>query len=103
MKIRHASRSLLLAVATALVVAACGGTDSSEPAPAPAPAPAPGNESSAPEAAEPFDVETYFEGKTIRFFTSSGAGGGTDLAMRTLASQLPKYIPGEPAIRTSPA
>ena len=99
MKIRHTSRSLLLAVATALVVAACGGTDSSEPAPAPAPAP--GNESSAPEAAEPFDVETYFEGKTIRFFTSSGAGGGTDLAMRTLASQLPKYIPGEPAIRVS--
>ncbi|HEX2154059.1 MAG TPA: hypothetical protein VHL52_08770 [Acidimicrobiia bacterium] len=47
------------------------------------------------------DPETYFEGKTIRFVTSSGAGGGTDAKVRTLASQLQRFIPGNPATQVS--
>ncbi|MEX0741904.1 MAG: hypothetical protein WD079_03845, partial [Phycisphaeraceae bacterium] len=48
-----------------------------------------------------FDPETYFEGKTIRFVTSSGPGGGTDTKIRTLASQLPRFMPGNPATQVS--
>lgn len=48
-----------------------------------------------------FDPETFFEGKTIRFVTSSGAGGGTDLRTRMLASHLIRFIPGDPAVQVS--
>lgn len=48
-----------------------------------------------------FDPETYFEGKVIRFVTSSGAGGGTDTKIRTLAIQLARFIPGNPATLVS--
>jgi hypothetical protein len=48
-----------------------------------------------------FDPETYFEDKVIRFVTSSGAGGGTDTKIRTLAIQLARFIPGNPATRVS--
>lgn len=50
---------------------------------------------------EDFDPDTYFEGQTIRFVTSSGAGGGTDTKIRTLASQIQRFIPGEPATQVS--
>jgi hypothetical protein len=38
------------------------------------------------------DPATYYEDQIIRFVTSSGAGGGTDTKIRTLAIQLPRYI-----------
>lgn len=47
------------------------------------------------------DPATYYEGKTIRFVTSSSPGGGTDLKIRTLASQLTRFIPGNPATQVS--
>lgn len=42
-----------------------------------------------------------YEDQVIRFITSSGPGGGTDLKVRTLASQLPRFIPGNPASQVS--
>lgn len=42
-----------------------------------------------------------YEDEIIRFITSSGSGGGTDLKVRTLASQLPRFIPGNPASQVS--
>lgn len=60
-------------------------------------------DTAAPETteAEAFNPETYYEGETIRFITSSGAGGGTDTKLRTLAIQLQRFIPGEPGSRVS--
>lgn len=55
----------------------------------------------APDATEAFNPETYYEGQTIRFVTSSGAGGGTDTKIRTLAIQLQRFLPGEPGSRVS--
>ena len=60
-----------------------------------------GDEGDGEAAASDFDPETYYEGKTIRFVTSSGPGGGTDTKVRTLASQLPRFIPGNPAVQVS--
>lgn len=45
--------------------------------------------------------DVYYEDKVIRFITTSGSGGGTDLKVRTLASQLPRFIPGNPASQVS--
>lgn len=86
-----------VAACTALL-AACG--PGGEPAAGPA-----GAEAAAPDGpddvGEDFDPESYFEGKTIRFITSSGAGGGTDMQVRTLASHITKFIPGNPATQVS--
>jgi tripartite-type tricarboxylate transporter receptor subunit TctC len=40
--------------------------------------------------------EEFFKGKTISIITSTGAGGGYDLAARLIAQYMPKYIPGKP-------
>jgi tripartite-type tricarboxylate transporter receptor subunit TctC len=97
MKKWRTAKPVLIGLALATVVAACGSSDDAPAAPA-APAPA---APAAPAAPEAFDAETYFDGKTIRFITSSRAGGGTDLQIRTLASQITKYIPGNPAVQVS--
>lgn len=91
------AKPILIGLVLATVIAACGSSDDAPAAPAPSTPTAP----AAPEAPEAFDAETYFEGKTIRFITSSKAGGGTDLQIRTLASQITKYIPGNPSIQVS--
>lgn len=43
----------------------------------------------------------FYEDKIIRFVTSSGPGGGTDVKIRTLGSQLPRFIEGNPATQVS--
>ena len=41
-------------------------------------------------------VEEFYKGKTITIVTSTGPGGAYDLAARTLARYMPKYLPGAP-------
>lgn len=48
-----------------------------------------------------FDPATYFESQPMRFITSSGPGGGTDAKVRTLASQLPRFMEANPATQVS--
>lgn len=68
-------RAAALVSATALLLAACGGSD--EPAaPAPAPAPAPGP--AEPSAPEPF----YKSGDLVTVIVPFGEGGGTDVLAR---------------------
>jgi tripartite-type tricarboxylate transporter receptor subunit TctC len=43
-------------------------------------------------------VEQFYTGKTISFIVGAGAGGSYDIYARTLATHMPKYIPGKPAI-----
>jgi len=40
--------------------------------------------------------EDFFKGRTVSIITSTGAGGGYDLAARLIAQHMPKYIPGKP-------
>jgi tripartite-type tricarboxylate transporter receptor subunit TctC len=40
----------------------------------------------------------FYAGKTLTVLNSSDAGGGFDTYTRILARQLPKYIPGNPAV-----
>lgn len=114
----HYRRIALIAV-FALVLLACGGDDeatdggdettttaaSSETTAPSSETTAPSSDTTAPSEDEPapadFDPETYYEGQAIRFVTTSGAGGGTDTKVRTLAIQLQRFIPGEPATRVS--
>ncbi len=46
-------------------------------------------------AAEP--VADFYKGRTVSIITSTGPGGAYDLAARTLARYLPRYLPGAPA------
>jgi len=41
-------------------------------------------------------VEEFYRGKSVSFMVSSAAGGSYDLMSRTLATYLPKYLPGQP-------
>lgn len=84
----HRKTSVALIALLSLVLAACGAETGS-------------SETTAPGTSGAVDSETYYEGKTIRFVTSSGPGGGTDLKIRTLASQLTRFIPGNPATQVS--
>lgn len=88
-------RATIGALVLGVVLAACGGADSSAPAApaAPAPAPAP-----AEPAAPSFDAESYFRGKRIEVLVGFSAGGGMDSYARLLADYLPKFIPGEPTL-----
>ncbi|HEX2154051.1 MAG TPA: hypothetical protein VHL52_08730 [Acidimicrobiia bacterium] len=79
--------AMLLAV-LGLILAACGTTETE------------GGEGSEDTAA-PEGEGAFYEGKVIRFVTSSGPGGGTDVKIRTLASQLPRFIEGNPATQVS--
>jgi tripartite-type tricarboxylate transporter receptor subunit TctC len=79
--------AMLLAV-LGLILAACGTTDTE------------GGEGSEDTAA-PEGEGAFYEGKVIRFVTSSGPGGGTDVKIRTLGSQLPRFIEGNPATQVS--
>ena len=49
-------------------------------------------------------VEEFYRGKTVGFMVSSAAGGSYDLMSRTMATYLPKYLPGQPTfvIRNQP-
>lgn len=82
---RRYLKLISLGMVLSLVLMACGGSESAD---------------DDPGSTEPVS-ENYYEGKTIRFITSSGAGGGTDLKIRTLASQLTRFIPGNPATQVS--
>jgi tripartite-type tricarboxylate transporter receptor subunit TctC len=42
--------------------------------------------------------EEFYKGKSIRFVVGQAAGGGYDLAARTIARHMGKHIPGHPAI-----
>jgi tripartite-type tricarboxylate transporter receptor subunit TctC len=43
-------------------------------------------------------AEEFFKGKTIRFVVGQAAGGGYDLAARTIGRHMGKHIPGNPTI-----
>jgi tripartite-type tricarboxylate transporter receptor subunit TctC len=43
-------------------------------------------------------AEDFYKGKTIRFVVGQAAGGGYDLAARTIGRHMGKHIPGNPAI-----
>jgi tripartite-type tricarboxylate transporter receptor subunit TctC len=82
-----------IAACTALVLASCGSSGSSE-----------ANNNSANNgsgSAEEFNAEEYFKGKTIRFITTSKAGGGTDARIRGIARFLSDFIPGSPRVQVS--
>ena len=44
------------------------------------------------------NANSFFEGKTLRFYVGIPPGGAYDLAPRILAAHLGKYIPGNPKI-----
>lgn len=48
-----------------------------------------------------FDAAAHFRGKTIRIAVNSPPGGSTDVAARYVASQLSKFVPGNPKIVVS--
>lgn len=77
-----------VAVCTTMVLGACGSSES--------PAADSGSKSG-----EDFNAEEYFAGKTIRFITTSKAGGGTDARVRGMARLLSDFIPGNPRIQVS--
>lgn len=79
------ARILPLVAATALVLAACGGTEE-EAAPAPAPAPAP----EAPAPAEPEPVSLDCE--AIEFMVPYAPGGGSDQQVRRLEPGLAEFF-----------
>lgn len=44
------------------------------------------------------DTEAFYRGRTIQLIVGLGPGGGYDLAARTLARYIGKYIPGNPTV-----
>jgi tripartite-type tricarboxylate transporter receptor subunit TctC len=40
----------------------------------------------------------FYKGKTIRFVVGQAAGGGYDLAARTIGRHMGKHVPGNPTI-----
>ena len=46
----------------------------------------------------PAVADQFYQGKTIRFVVGQAAGGGYDLAARTIGRHMGKHIPGDPAI-----
>src|SRR5262249_21965115 len=48
-------------------------------------------------AAQAEPVEEFYRGKTIELWIGGAAGGGYDLAGRTVANHLGRHIPGHPA------
>lgn len=93
---RQTKTLVALIALLSMVLAACGADTSS-----PETTEAPGASDTTGGTTGEVDPETYYEGRTIRFVTSSGPGGGTDLKIRTLASQLTRFIPGNPATQVS--
>jgi len=79
-----------IVAALGLLVAACGGADTSAPAPAPAPSEAPAVEEEAPE--ELFDLTSV----TLEIVVQYSPGGGFDLQAREMA----RLISAEYGIRT---
>jgi tripartite-type tricarboxylate transporter receptor subunit TctC len=41
-------------------------------------------------------IEDFYKNKTITIVTSTGPGGAYDIAARTIARYMPKYLPGNP-------
>lgn len=81
------ARILPLVAATALVLAACGGTEE-EAAPAPAPAPAPSTPEPAPAEPEPVSLEC----DAIEFMVPYAPGGGSDRQVRRLEPGLAEFF-----------
>ena len=46
----------------------------------------------------PLSADDFYKGKTIRFVVGQAAGGGYDLAARTIGRHMGKHIPGNPTI-----
>lgn len=88
---RRFLRPVTVLVALGMLVAACGSGDATTET----------TGAAGDTAATGGGGENFYEGQAIRFVTSSSAGGGTDTKIRTLAIQLPRFIPGEPAARVS--
>lgn len=80
------ARILPLVAATALVLAACGGTE--EAAPAPAPAPAPSTPEPAPAEPEPVTLDC----EAIEFMVPYAPGGGSDQQVRRLEPGLAEFF-----------
>jgi hypothetical protein len=78
-------RSVLVTAAATLLVAGCGGGG--------------GGESGT--GAGDFNAEQFFQGKTIRLVITQSVGGGTDIASRFIAQNLPNFLPGKPAINVT--
>lgn len=87
---RYIRPALVTFLSLAVLVAACGDGDSAGDTSEPA-----------GDTTDQGDGGPFYEGETIRFVTSSGPGGGSDLKIRTLASQLPRFIEGNPATQVS--
>lgn len=79
----------------AMILTACGSSDSAAPAtPAPAPTtPGPG------QPAEPAPIENFWAGKTLEFIIPTSAGGGTNRQARFFSSLLPDLLPGNPSVQ----
>jgi tripartite-type tricarboxylate transporter receptor subunit TctC len=82
-----------VAACTTLVLASCGSSGSSG-----------GNSNPSNNGSgsvEDFNAEEYWAGKTIRWITTSGGGGGSDARIRGMARFLPDFIPGNPRVQVS--
>lgn len=88
---RDKRRLLSLPIAVALLLSACGGSETSTPS-APV-APAPGQAAPEAPAAPPF-----YEGKVVKVLIPTGPGGGQDVRAQYMASWWNKCLPGNPAI-----
>ena len=83
-------RTVALAAAVALIVAACGDDTASTPAPAPAPAP----EAEAPEA----PAEPWFATRDLELYVATGPGGGAGVIAQFMAPWMAKCIEGNPTV-----
>ena len=102
-----------VALAVALLVAACGSdptatpvaTNTPRPTSTPTPTLAPGGQVPTPRPATPtpvatptpsFDAAGFFSGKTIRINVGFAPGGGYDTIARIFGSIAPNHFPGKP-------
>lgn len=80
----------IVALALAMLLAACGGDDAT-----PTPVPSDANPTATPEPTE------FYEGKTIRVVIPYSAGGSSSVLVPYFAHQLPNFIPGNPRMISS--
>lgn len=80
----------IVALALAMLLAACGGDDAT-----PTPVAADSTPTATPEPGE------FYEGKTIRVIIPYSAGGSSSVLVPYFSHQLPNYIPGNPRMISS--
>lgn len=81
----------IVALALAMLLAACGGDDEATPTPVAA--------DSTPTATP--EPREFYEGKTIRVVIPYSAGGSSSVLVPYFAHQLPNFIPGNPRMISS--